>query len=128
MNRRNVIIIAVVVLILAIGVYAFISANSYDTKLEVTSNSTLKNGEFITLILKDDYRNVYPNQTVEVKILDDSGWAHHYNATTDETGTASVLLQGMDNGNYTVHSSFNGTMFLHKAKSVTNLEINDGLN
>ena len=128
MNTRKIGIAVAFILIIAIGAMVFISSNSHNTKLDVTSNSTLTNGEYLTIVLKDEYRNVYPNQVIDVKILDDSGWANYYNGTTDETGTVSILLQGMDNGNYTVHSQFNGTMFLHNSKSVTNLQINDGLN
>lgn len=127
MNRK-VIAIIIAVLVVAVGAYLYISANSQDTMLSVTSPSTLKNGDFFTIVLKDQYRNVYPNQVIDVKILDDTGWAHHYNATTDEKGQANILLEGLENGNYSVHSSFNGTMFLHKSKSVSNLEMNDGMN
>ena len=126
--KRKIKILAVVILVLAIGTYIFISTNSHDTKLDVTSNDTLKNGEYLTIVLKDDFRNVYPGQVIDVKILDDSGWANHYNATTDENGAIKILLEGMDNGNYTVHSNFNGTLFLHPSKSVTSLQMNDGLN
>ncbi len=125
-KRIKLIIIAV--LVIAIGAYFFISVNSHDTSLAITSNSTLQNGDFITVILKDQYRNVYPGEVIDVKILDESGWASHYNATTDENGEAQVLLEGMENGNYTVHANFNGTMFLHKSKAVNNLQINDGYN
>ena len=127
MNRK-VIAIIIAVLVIAVGAYMYISANSQETMLSVTSASTLKNGDNFTVVLKDQYRNVYPNQVIDVKILDDTGWAHHYNATTDGTGQASILLEGFENGNYTVHVSFNGTMFLHKSKSVSNLEMNDGMN
>lgn len=128
MDARKLAIIAVVILIIAIGAFIFVSTNSHNTKLDVTSNSTLKSGDYFTVVLKDEYRNVYPNQVIDVKILDDSGWANHYNATTDETGTARIVLGVMDNGNYTVHTTFNGTMFLHGSKTVSSLEINDGLN
>ncbi|MDO5859578.1 hypothetical protein [Methanobrevibacter sp.] len=127
MDTKKVIIAVVVILLIAIGAFAFISANSHDTKIELTSNRTLKNGDAMTFVLKDNYRNVYPNQVIDVKILDDSGWATKYNATTDENGQASVIIMALDNGNYTVHSTFNGTLFLSKSKSVNDLEINDGL-
>ena len=128
MNKKVIIAIIAAVVIIGVGAYMYISANSHDTMLSVTSASTLKNGDLFTVVLKDQYRNVYPDEVVDVKILDDSGWAHHYNATTDENGQASILLEGMENGNYTVHAQFNGTMFLHNSKSVSNLEINDGMN
>ena len=127
MNRK-ILAIIIAVLVIAVGAYLYISANSHDTMLSVTSSSTLKNGDFFTVVLKDQYRNVYPNQVIDVKILDDTGWAHHYNATTDETGQANILLEGLENGNYSVHVNFNGTMFLHKSKTVSNIEMNDGMN
>ena len=127
MKIKNIIIIIIIVLIIAVGVFSFISMNSHETKLEVLSNSTLKNGDVITVVLKDDYRNVYPNETINVKLLDESGWATIFEATTDSNGEATVDLLALDNGNYTVHSTFNGTMFLKPSKSITNLEIDDGL-
>lgn len=127
MNRNRIILLAALVLIIIIGSYTYVSVNSHDTSIKVTSSSTLKNGDFLTLILKDDYRNVYPGEVIDVKILDDSGWATYYSATTDENGQANILVEGLDNGNYTVHSNFNGTMFLHKSKAVSSLQIDDGL-
>lgn len=127
MNKK-VLAIVIAVLVIAVGAYLFISVNSQETMISVTSASTLKNGDFFTVVLKDNYRNVYPGQVIDVKILDETGWAHHFNATTDEKGQANILIQGMENGNYSVHSQFNGTMFLHPSKSVDSLEINDGMN
>ncbi|WP_405303920.1 hypothetical protein [Methanobrevibacter sp.] len=128
MDSGKIKIAVAVVIVLAIGAFIFVQANSHNTKIDVTSNSTLMNGDYLTLVLKDEFRNVYPGEVINVKILDDSGWASYYNGTTDETGTVRILLEGMENGNYTVHSTFNGTMFLHQSKSVTNLEMNDGMN
>lgn len=129
MNARKLAItVVIVILVIGIGAYEFISANSHDTRLQITSNSTLKNGDYITVVLKDEFRNVYPDQMITIKILDDSGWGQYYNGTTDETGTVSFLLEGMENGNYTVHATFNGTMFLQKSKTVSSFQINDGMN
>ena len=36
-------------------------------------------------------------------------------------------INSLENGNYTVHTTFNGTMFLTKAKSVSDLAIDDGM-
>lgn len=128
MDTGKIKVLIAVVLVIIVGSYLYISVNSHDTMIGMTSASTLKNGDFITLILKDEYRNVYPGEVLDVKILDETGHAYYFNATTDETGQASVLLEGLENGNYTVHSKFNGTMFLHKSKSVNELQINDGYN
>lgn len=126
MDIKKIAIAVIIILIVVIIAYGYISMNSEKTKIEVLSNSTLKNNDTFTIVLKNDYREVFPDQPVDIKILDDSGWAHKYNTTTNENGTASILLEGYDNGNYTVHTNFNGTLFLKDSKSVTNLIIDDG--
>ena len=102
MDTKKIIIVIVVVIIVAILAFSYISA-------------------------KDDRKNVIPNQVIDFKILDDKGWATKYNATTDENGRATIQLFALENGNYTVHSTYNGTMFLSKSKSEFNLNIDDGL-
>lgn len=127
MEKKNTIIVAIVViLIIAVASFAYISLNSHNTKIEILSNDTLKNGDFIQIMLTDEYRNAYPGEVIDVKILDDSGWAHKYQVTTDNEGEASVELITFENGNYTVHCNYNGTMFNKPSKSVTQLNIDDG--
>ena len=126
MDTKRIVIIVVIALVIVFAAFMFISANSHTTKIDIISNSSLQNGDNVVVILKDDYRNVYPNQTVDIKILDDSGWANKYSVVTDENGTASVVLQTFENGNYTVHADYNGTLFLSKSNTVSNLEIDDG--
>ena len=128
MDIRRIAIIAVIALIvIGIASFAFISMNTSTTIITVeASNATVKNGDYITVQLKDDYRHEIPDQVVDLKILDDSGWAYKYNITTDEFGRGYIQLQGFENGNYTAHATFNGTMFLTPARSSTSFEINDG--
>lgn len=125
-KRRAVLIAIVVVVIVAVASFILISLNSHNTKIDVVSNGTLKNGEFLEIILTDEYRNVYPGETVDVKILDDSGWANKYQVTTDDAGKATVELVTFENGNYTVHCNYNGTILNRPSSSVTNLIIDDG--
>lgn len=127
MSKVKTIIIAVIVLlIIAIGAFAYIQANSHNTKVEIISNSTLKNGDMVQILLNDEYRNVYPGETINIKILDDSGWANNYEVTTDDEGEASVVLQTYENGNYTIHTNYNGTMFNKPYHGVNSLVIDDG--
>lgn len=125
-KTKGIMIAAIVIVIIAVASFMFISANSHNTKINVVSNETLKNGDFIELVLTDDYRNVYPGETIDVKILDDSGWANKYQATTDENGKATVQLETFENGNYTVHCNYNGTLFNKETKIVSPLVIDDG--
>ena len=127
MSKIKTIIIAVVILlIIAIGAFAYIQANAHNTKVDVISDSTLQNGDVVQIVLNDEYRNVYPNENVHVKILDDSGWANNYDVTTDSEGEASIVLQAYENGNYTIHTNYNGTLFNKAYHGVDNLVIDDG--
>jgi len=127
MDKKKMLFIAIaVIMIVAIAAFAFISMTSTVTKVEITCNETVQNGDYISVVLKDNYRNVIPDQTIDLKILDDSGWAHKYNVTTDEMGRGYIQLVGFDNGNYTVHANFNGTLFLKESNSNFAFEINDG--
>lgn len=127
MDKMKAAIIAIVVIvIIAVGAFAFISANSHNTKIEVVSNDTLKNGDVVQIRLTDDYRNLYPNETVDVKILDDSGWGNTYAVKTDSEGQGSVNLVAYENGNYTIYSTYNGTLFNKQARDISPLTIYDG--
>lgn len=125
--KSLLILIIIIVLIVAMGAFFFIQSNSHNTKVDVISNSTLKNGDMVQIVLKDEYRNVYPNEKIHIKILDDSGWADNYDVVTDNEGEASVVLAGFDNGNYTIHTNYNGTLFNKAYHGVDNLVIDDGL-
>ena len=125
--KSLLILIIIIVLIVAMGAFFFIQSNSHNTKVDVISNSTLKNGDMVQIVLKDEYRNIYPNEKVHIKILDDSGWADNYDVVTDNEGEASVVLAGFDNGNYTIHTNYNGTLFNKAYHGVDNLVIDDGL-
>ncbi len=127
MDIKNMAIIAVIaLLIIAGGAFAYISMTKTVTKIEITCNDTIQNGDYISVILKDDYRNAIPDQVIDLKILDDSGWAHKYNVTTDEMGRGYIQVVGFDNGNYTVHATLNGTLFLKESHSNRAFQVNDG--
>ena len=116
----------IIILVIIIGAFLFIQANSHNTKVDVISNSSLKNGDKVQIVLTDEYRNFYPGEKVQIKILDDSGWANYYDVVTDNSGEASVALSTLDNGNYTIHTNYNGTLFNKAYHGVDSLVIDDG--
>ncbi|MCI6995166.1 hypothetical protein [uncultured Methanobrevibacter sp.] len=126
MDAKKIAIAVIVILIIAIGAFAYISISTQDTKINILTNDTIQNGDSITVELKDLYRNGIADQVIDLKILDDSGWAHNYNATTDDTGCAQIQVLGLENGNYTAHAKFNGTLFLKESKSQVSFAIDDG--
>ena len=86
----------------------------------------IQNGDSVQIVLKDDYRNVYPNEEVHIKILADNGWGNNYDVVTDNQGEASVVLSTYENGNYTIHTNYNGTLFNKEYHGVDQLVIDDG--
>lgn len=126
MKTKTILTIIIFLLIIGVGAFLFIQSNSHNTQVDVLSNSTLKNGDMVQIVLKDEYRNVYPGEAVHIKILDDSGWANNYDVVTDDEGEASVVLQTFDNGNYTIHTLYNGTLFNKAYHGVETLVIDDG--
>lgn len=126
MKTKNIITIIIILLIIVVGAFLFIQANSHHTQVDVISNSTLKNGDMVQIVLKDEYRNVYPGESVHIKILDDSGWGNNYDVITDDEGEASVVLSAYENGNYTIHTNYNGTLFNQAYHGVDTLVIDDG--
>ena len=126
MKPKTIITVVVIILVIIIGAFLFIQANSHNTKVDVISNSSLKNGDKVQIVLTDEYRNVYPGEKVQIKILDESGWANYYDVVTDNSGEASVALSTFDNGNYTIHTNYNGTLFNKAYHGVDSLVIDDG--
>lgn len=125
-SMKTIVIAVIILLIVAIGAFTYIQSNSNHTKVDVISNSTLKNGDAVVIVLNDEYRNVYPGEPVHIKILDDSGWANNYDVTTDDEGQAAVVLTAYENGNYTIHTNYNGTLFNKPFHGVNQLVIDDG--
>ena len=125
-NAKTLVVPIILILIIVIGAFVFIQSNSHNTKVEVISNSTLMNGDSVVIVLKDEYRNVYPDEKVHIKILDDSEWADNYDVVTDANGQASVQLSAFENGNYTIHTNYNGTLFNKPYHGVDSLVIYDG--
>ncbi|WP_296857119.1 hypothetical protein [uncultured Methanobrevibacter sp.] len=125
-SSKSIISVIIVIAVIAIIAFGYISANSHITKVDILSNSTLKNGDSVVIQLNDKYGNVYPKENIDVKILDDSGWANKYSVTTDSNGKASIKLTAFDNGNYTIHTNYNGTLFNKEYHGINSLKIDDG--
>lgn len=119
-------VVIVIIAIIAIGGYLYVSSNTTNTKIEFESNQTLKSGDTINFILKDEYKNPIPEAAVDLKVLDESGNAVKATITTDAEGHGSYTLPTLENGNYTVHCTFNSTLYHKEARNQMALTIDDG--
>ena len=110
MESRNIIIILVIVVVVlaaAVGVM-FLSPShaKEDSKLTITSNETLYEGDSLTVKLTDINGTAIPDQTVRVTITNESE-TYESSVITNGSGIG-VLELDEDAGNYSVNCSYGG--------------------
>ena len=103
------IIIALIAVILALVVGMFAMANhaKEDTKLAITSNSTLHEGDSIDVKLTDLNGTPLSDQTINITITDKNNTGYYYSVVTNEKGVGKLKLDKSE-GNYTVNCTFGG--------------------
>ena len=112
MNYNKIIIALVIVLvvIVAAGVLFLNPGHAkVDSKVIVTSNSTLNDGDNFTIKLADLNNTPIANQTVNVTIIDANGGENPQVITTDANGDGSLQLNGLAVGNYTINVTYSSS-------------------
>ena len=130
MDNNKIIMILVVILIILLVAGFFIlnpSTAKTDSKVVVTSNSTLHDGESFAIRLTDVNNTPISNQSVNITIIDAKGGQNPQVVTTDNSGNGILILNGLTTGNYTVkvnyggnenYTSCNTTVTLHMEEKV----------
>ena len=112
--NRNMLIIAIVVIIIAIavGIFAFSMPQSHDgklnTEIDIFTESTMKNGDAVKFVLKDEKGNAIPSQNITITFLED-GELQNYSILTDNEGRGALVINNEAPGEYTVIVKYNGT-------------------
>lgn len=111
MENKNIIailIIIIIILVVALAAVALPSLNSKEaTKLTITSNNTLYEGENLSVNLTTINGTPIVGEKVNVTVINEDGSKDFMNAVTDENGTAQVKLDKRE-GNYTVNCTYGG--------------------
>lgn len=111
MENKNIIailIIIIIILAVALAAVALPSLNSKEaTKLTITSNNTLYEGENLSVNLTTINGTPIVGEKVNVTVINEDGSKDFMNAVTDENGTAQVKLDKRE-GNYTVNCTYGG--------------------
>ncbi len=109
MDKDKMIIIALIAVILAlvVGMFAMTNHAKEDTKLAITSNSTLHEGDSIDVKLTDFNGTPLSNQTINITITDKNNTGYYYSVVTNEKGVGKLKLDKSE-GNYTVNCTFGG--------------------
>lgn len=126
MNRKIIIALIVIFLIILAGIIAFAHTNvKTDTKINLLSNASLKNGESIEFQLLDAQGNPLTNQNITIS-FGQNGKMEQYSIITDQEGKGALLINNEELGNYNVNVSYSGDN-KHNGCSVSqNITIGDG--
>ena len=111
MDNNKLIIAVVVILIVMIAAGIFLLNPGHakvDSRVIVTSNSTLHDGDNFTIRLTDLNNTPISNQRVNITIIDANGGKNPQAVTTDANGDGRLQLNGLTLGNYTVNVTYGG--------------------
>lgn len=113
MNRNSIIIIAIIAIIaIALGMFVFMQPHTSNgkihTEIDFLSESTLKNGEAVEFVLRDEQNHVLANQSINI-IFNENGENQTYSIFTDVDGKGSLVLNNEAPGDYDVYVTYNGT-------------------
>ena len=126
MNYNKIIITLVIVLVVIVvaGVLFLNPGHAkVDSKVIITSNSTLNDGDNFTIRLTDLNNTPIANQTVNVTIIDANGGKNPQVITTDANGDGSLQLNGLAVGNYTINVTYGGNNNYTSCNTTQKLEM-----
>ena len=125
----NKIIIALVVLLVVMIAAGAIFLNpghaKIDSRVIVTSNSTLHDGDNFTVMLTDLNNTPIANQRLNITIIDSNGGENPQVITTDANGDGSLQLNGLAVGNYTMNVTYGGNENYTSCNTTQKLEMKE---
>ncbi len=126
MNRKIIIALIVVFLIILAGIIAFAQTNvKSDTQIDFLSNASLKNGDIIEFQLLDAQGNPLAGQNVSIS-FGSNGKTEQYSIKTDTDGKGGLLINNEELGNYNVNVSYSGDDRHNPCSASQNITIGDG--
>ena len=125
-NKIIIALVAILIVILVAGIFILNPGHAKtDSKVIVTSNSTLHDGDSFSIVLTDLNNTPIANQVVNITIVDANGTENHQQVTTDGSGNGTLQLNGLASANYTVKVLFNGTDNFTSCNTTQKLEIKE---
>lgn len=108
-NKLIIALIVILIVMLAAGIFLLNPGHAkVDSRIIVTSNSTLHDGDNFTIRLTDLNNTPIANQRVNITIIDANGGKNPQAVTTDANGDGKLQLNGLTLGNYTVNVTYGG--------------------
>ena len=132
MRNNNTILIALIIIVLIVlGVFVFthLPSASHDgkmnTQIDFLSQNTLKNGEAVQFLLKDEQNNALGTQNITITFVE-NGVNQTYSVITYNEGKASLVLNNENPGSYDVIVSYNGTASYNGCSAKQTITIEEG--
>ena len=108
-NKLIIALIVILIVMIAAGIFLLNPGHAkVDSRVIVTSNSTLHDGDNFTIRLTDLNNTPIANQRVNITIIDANGGKNPQAVTTDANGDGKLQLNGLTLGNYTVNVTYGG--------------------
>lgn len=125
-NKNIIIILLIIAIILAaiVGVMFLQQNEKKATKLKITSNSTLVEGDSLSIKLTDINGTPIVNQTVNVSIMDKDGSINHKTIVTNEKGKAYLKIDKSP-GKYSINCTFEGNDKYSNSSAFKKIEIKE---
>ena len=126
MNRKIIIALIVIFLIILAGIITFAQTNvKTDTQIDFLSNASLKNGEKVEFQLLDAQGNPLANQNISIS-FGGNGRTEQLSIVTDTEGKGALLINNEELGNYNVNLSYAGDDRHNPCSASQNITIGDG--
>ena len=129
--NKNIIIAILVILIVAIAGYMFLSHpattdGKLNTQINFLSGENLKNGDQVQFELKDAQGAAIAGQTVVISYDEGSGNIQNYTVNTDANGKGFLTLNGENPGKHDVTITFAGNDKYNGCSAKQTINIEEG--
>ena len=125
--KELILVIAIVVVV--VGAAIFLMSNmshpKEDSKIIMTSNATLDDGDNFTVKLTDLNNNPIPDQSINVTIVSASSGSVQKTLVTDKSGQASFEVNSSTKGSCAVKVKYAGNDKFNGCNLSENLKINE---
>ena len=126
-SNKIIIALAVVLVIMIAAGVVFLNPShaKIDSRIDVTSNSTLNKGDNITIKLVDLNNTPIPNQRVNITLIDAKGEKNIQEVSTDGNGEGNLQSNDLNVGNYIVNVNYGGNENYTSCNTTQNLQIKE---
>lgn len=124
MDRKIIIALIIIAIIVLVGLISFSSAIKTDTQIDFLTGSSLKNGDQIQFELKDAQGNALSNQKIIITFGSKYG-KQNFTITTDDQGKGRLILQNETSGNYSISVNYEGDIKHNGCTANKNITIKD---